>query len=150
LDLIYPLVNSDNTTWCVFPMVVVLVRLSLIVYFSFQKLYKDLIKTPHCEKSDVLYLVKTARTNFGLRQLLRSNQQELSKSAIHNDKNGIIKTQMLFLIGFDSKETKKEKKIIENEIHDFGDFIIGDYFDAYHNLTKKVSSYNYNRKKNIF
>ena len=53
---------------------------------------------------------------------------------------------MLFLIGFDSKETKKEKKIIENEIQEFGDFIIGDYFDAYHNLTKKVSFYNYNRK----
>ena len=124
----------------------VLVRLSLIVYFSFQKLYKDLIKAPHCEKSDVLYLVKTARTNFGLRQLLRSNQQKLSKSAIQNDKNGIIKTQMLFLIGFDSKETKEEKEIIENEIQEFGDFIIGDYFDAYHNLTQKVSFYNYNRK----
>ena len=111
---------------------------------QFLKLSKDLIKTPHCEKSDVLYLVKTARTNFGLRQLLRSNRPKLSKSAIQNDKNGIIKTQMLFLIGFDSKETMKEKKIIENEIQEFGDFIIGDYFDAYQNLTKKVSFYNNN------
>ena len=46
---------------------------------------------------------------------------------------------MLFLIGFDSKETINEKKIIESEIQEFGDFIIGDYFDAYHNLTKKVT-----------
>ena len=93
------------------------------------KLCKDLIKTPHCEKSDVLYLVKTARTNFGLRQLLRSNRPK--------SQNG-IKTQMLFLIGFDSKETTQEKKIVESEIQEFGDFIIGDYFDAYQNLTKKV------------
>ena len=114
--------------------------------FISQKLYKDLIQTPHCEKSVVLYLVKTARTNFGLRQLLRSKRQKLSKIAIQNDKNDIIKSQMLFLIGFDSKETKEEKEIIENEIQEFGDFIIGDYFDAYHNLTQKVSFYNYNRK----
>ena len=45
---------------------------------------------------------------------------------------------MLFLIGFDSKETQDQKNEIENEINEFGDFIIGDYFDAYHNLTQKV------------
>ena len=101
---------------------------------DFLKHGKDLIKTPHCENSDVLYLVKTARTNFGLRQLLRSNRPKL----LHRQ-NGVIKTQMLFLIGFDSKETINEKKIIESEIQEFGDFIIGDYFDAYHNLTKKVT-----------
>ena len=93
-----------------------------------------MIKTPHCENSDVLYLVKTARTNFGLRRLLRSNKPKLLQR-----QNGVIKTQMLFLIGFDSKETINEKKIIESEIQEFGDFIIGDYFDAYHNLTKKVT-----------
>ena len=59
---------------------------------------------------------------------------EFSKS-----QHGIIKTQMLFLIGFDSKETMNEKTLIENEIQEFDDFIIGDYFDAYHNLTKKVN-----------
>ena len=101
---------------------------------DFLKHDKDLIKTPHCEKSDVLYLVKTARTNFGLRRLLRSNRPKLLQR-----QNGVIKTQMLFLIGFDSKETINEKKIIESEIQEFGDFIIGDYFDAYHNLTKKVT-----------
>ena len=97
---------------------------------NFLKFYKDLIATPHCQKSDVLYLVKTARTNFRLRKLHRSNQSKLSKNK--------IKTQKLFLIGYDSEETKIEKNMIENEIQEFGDFIIGDYFDAYNNLTKKV------------
>ena len=93
------------------------------------KFYKDLLETPYCRKSEVLYLVKTARTNFGLRELLRSKQSNWTKN---------MKTQMLFLIGSDSIETKLKKEIIENEIQEFGDFIIGDYFDSYNNLTKKV------------
>jgi len=113
----------------------------IFVYENIPENYKrrttwnlDLIEAPICKSSNVLYLVKTARTNFGLRKLLRSQHD-------HNQIKQInLKTQMLFLIGFDSEETQDQKNEIENEINEFGDFIIGDYFDAYHNLTQKTLS----------
>ena len=86
---------------------------------------EDLIEAPICKSSNVRYLVITARTNFGLRQLLRSQQKE-EDHTVDNDeplsvqpvpfdpanqsvKQSGLKTQMLFLIGFDSKETQNQK-----------------------------------------
>ena len=60
---------------------------------------------------------------------------------IRNQRN---QTQgVLFLIG-KGDESDQRTKILENEIEKFNDFIIGDYIDAYKNVTKKTfSGYKY-------
>ena len=63
------------------------------------------------------------------------------RSHIRNQRG---QTQGVFFLIGKSDESDQRTRILENEIEKFNDFIIGDYIDAYKNVTKKTfSGYKY-------
>jgi len=92
------------------------------------------IKSPKCPpKVEILRLIKTAPFNFDLRQNMRSH--------IRNQKG---QSQGVFFLIGKSDPNDQRTKLLEDEIEKFNDFIIGDYIDAYKNVTKKTfSGYKY-------
>ena len=56
------------------------------------------------------------------------------RSHIRNQKG---QTQGVFFLIGKSNQSDQRTRILETEIEKFNDFIIGDYIDAYKNVTKK-------------
>ena len=94
----------------------------------------EIESAPDCMNGDALFLVKTARSNKILRDLIRrSNTLQTATTQIDS--------QLLFLVGqADSHENQIIGKNLKEEMEEYGDFIVGDFIDSYHNLTKKVPS----------
>ena len=74
----------------------------------------------------MIRFVKSSPFNFELRNLVRSH--------IRNQRSKYNRT--LFLIG-DVPEEDSRKTQLYDEIKRFNDFIIGDFVDAYRNVTRK-------------
>ena len=89
----------------------------------------EIISAPPCPEDSVIRFVKSSPFNFELRNLVRSH--------IRNQQSKFNRT--FFLIG--SVQVEDSRKFhLDIEIERFNDFIIGDYIDAYRNLTRKSYS----------
>ena len=89
----------------------------------------ELISAPPCPEENVIRFVKSSPFNFELRNLVRSH--------IRNQHSQFNKT--FFLIGSVFVEDPRKFQL-EKEVQRFNDFIIGDYIDAYKNVTRKSFS----------
>ena len=89
----------------------------------------EIISAPPCPEDNVIRFVKSSPFNFELRNLVRSH--------IRNQRSNFNRT--LFLIGSVPVEDSR-KSYLAKEIDRFNDFIIGDYIDAYKNVTRKSYS----------
>ena len=81
---------------------------------------------PPCPKDYLIRFVKSSPFNFELRNLVRSH--------IRNQRSKF--NQTFFLVGTVPDEDSRKKQLAA-EIKNFNDFIIGDYIDAYRNVTRK-------------
>ena len=81
---------------------------------------------PPCPKDYLIRFVKSSPFNFELRNLVRSH--------IRNQRSKFNRT--LFLIGTLPGVDSRKNQLTE-EIKRFNDFIIGDFIDAYRNVTRK-------------
>jgi hypothetical protein len=92
----------------------------------------EIDSAPVCKNGDLLFLVKTARKNKILRELVRKSHKLQTNVAQ-------IDSQLLFIIGqTDQDEDSNIQTELKAEIAEFQDFIIGNFVDSYHNLTKKT------------
>ena len=81
---------------------------------------------PPCPKDYLIRFVKSSPFNFELRNLVRSH--------IRNQHSKF--NQTFFLVGTVPGEDSRKNQLAA-EIKKFNDFIIGDYIDAYRNVTRK-------------
>ena len=89
----------------------------------------NIITAPPCPEERVIRFVKSSPFNFELRNLVRSH--------IRNQRSAFSRT--FFLIG--SIPTEDSRKFqLDIEVERYTDFIIGDYIDAYRNVTRKSYS----------
>ena len=86
----------------------------------------SIISAPPCPTDYMIRFVKSSPFNFELRNLVRSH--------IRNQHSKFNRT--FFLIGTVPGEDSRKNKL-KDEIKRFNDFIIGDFIDAYRNVTRK-------------